>query len=358
LLLQFCLLLALTDAQASDLLKQGLLALQRGELPEARKDLEQASQVDPQNPYIWSSLAETYLGLEDREHAISAAKTAERLGGGNPVVAHSLALFYISAGDAANGLKFAKMAAEKRPSPTNLDLLGRSLILNGNTNEGIAKLGTGWQQAQTDPQIAFDYGDALLHQEEFTRAADVLSTALQAHHENAQLTLALGVSRYGQRRFEDAIALFLKTIELAPTATQPYRFLGKMLDQAGTQLTEITADFERWAAANPTSGAAQLLLAKALLVADPHSERALDLVRQSIVLDPGDWDAHYQLGVLLENRHDYQQSAAQLARAAEIDPNQPMPHYHLARVYDRLGESEKAKEQRDIHKRLTTPESK
>ena len=30
-----------------------------------------------------------------------------------------------------------------------------------------------------------------------------------------------------------------------------------------------------------------------------------------------------------------------------IRPNQPDVHYHLSRVYDRLGQSEKAAEQRD-----------
>jgi Flp pilus assembly protein TadD len=311
------LLLASNPAQSKPLLQQGLIALQRGDLAEARKDLEQAAKADPRNGYVWSSLAETYLRLHDRNQAMSAASTAEKLGDKNPVIAHALAIFYLNAGDTADGLKFAQLVA--------------------------------------DPQISFQYADALLHQENFAQAADLLTTALAKHPDDAQLTIALGVARYGQRRFDEAITLFLKTIQLAPDAEQPYVFLGKMLDQAGPHLPEITADFEQWAVANPSSGLAQLLLAKALLTSDPHSERALELLHKSVARDAKSWEAHYQLGVLLENKHDYPAAAAELAASAQLDPKQPMPHYHLARVYDRLGEADRAKTEREIHQRLTNP---
>ena len=341
--------------QPRNLLQRGLLNLQHGDLAQAREDLEEASRSDPRNPFVWSSLAETYLRLNDREDAMSAAAKAEKLGSGNPVVGHALAIFFLTAGDAASGLRCAETAAETKPSAANLDLLGRALIANGKPKDGISQLDSAWNQAQTDPQISFDYADALLHAEDFTRAADVLTSALEAHPENAQLTVALGVARYGQRRFEDAIVLFLKTIKLAPDAQQPYVFLGKMLDQAGSHLPEITAGYERWAAANPDDARAELLLAKALLTVDPRSERALELLKKSVTLDPKDWEAHYELGVLLEGKHDYAAAATELSAATELEPNQPMPHYHLARVYDRLGKPERAKAEREIHERLTAP---
>jgi tetratricopeptide (TPR) repeat protein len=289
------LLLAAISQQEMSVLQQGLLALQRGDLTEARADLEQAAKTEPLNPYVWSSLAETYLRLKNVGEATSAAKKGEQLGAGNPVIAHALGIFY------------------------------------------------------------FHEAEMLLHEEKFSEAADLLATALQKHPDDAQLTLALGVTRYGQRRFDDAIALFLKTIDLQPDAVQPYLFLGKMLDQAGDRLTKITAHFERWAAANPSSGSAQLLLARALLASDPHSPRALDLLRLSIALAPDDWEAHYELGALLESRHAYEASVAELATAVKLAPRQPAPHYHLARVYDRLGKPDQAKAERDIHQALTQP---
>jgi len=287
------LVLAVDANQAKALLQKGLIALQHGQLSEARSDLEDASRADSSNPYVWVSLAQTYLRLNQPEEAEAAAAKAERLGGTNPVLIHALAMF------------------------------------------------------------AFEYAQGLLRQQNFTKAATVLSAAMQANPQDPQLTLALGVARYGQRRFDDAIAEFLKVIQINPSIEQPYVFLGRMLDQAGSHLPEITADYEAWLKASPENSKANRLLAEALLSADPANSRAEELLRGAIALDLNDWEGHYDLGTLLESRHAYQAAAAELERSAELDPAQAVVHYHLARVYDRLGEPDRAKAEREIHQRLT-----
>ncbi len=319
-LLGFALLLFLTDPkEVQSLLQRGLVALQQGQLPEARDALEQAAKADPKNAYVWSSLAETYFRLKQPDKASAAAETAEKIANHNPVIDRALAMYYSEAGQ-----------------------FGRAAQLEERV----------WQPVKTDPRIAFEFAQALMRSQDFTRAADVVSGALDAHPDDAQLTLALGVARYGQRRFEDAIMAFLKVIQVDPQVSQPYEFLGRILDQAGRHLPEITKDYEEWAARDPNNAQAKLLLAKALLASDRRNPRAEALLRESIALDANDWEAHYELGVLLEEQHDYQAAAAELTHSTELDPKQAMPHYHLARVYDRLGDSERAKAERQIHERL------
>ncbi len=288
------LLLLLLASDPRALLQQGLVALQHNQLPEARSILEEASRADANNPYVWTSLAETYLRLGEPQKAESSADKAAKLGAANPVVIRALGMFY------------------------------------------------------------FEDAQLLLQKEDFTHAADVLNAALKSDPRNAQLVLALGVARYGQRRFEDAIVRFLQVIQIDPAIEQPYVFLGRVLDQAGAHLPEIIKDDEAWAAKNPQNGKAQLVLAKALLAADAHDARAEGLLRQSIALDGNDWESHYELGVLLSGKHQYQAAAAELARSIELDPKQAMTHYHLARVYDRLGEAGKAKAEREKHQELTS----
>jgi tetratricopeptide (TPR) repeat protein len=289
-LLLFLWLLA-ADPQA--LLQQGLLALQQGHFAEARSILEQASGIDSANPYIWTSLAETYLRLGEPRKAEASAETAGKFAAGNQVVGHALSMFY------------------------------------------------------------FEYAQQLLRKEDFTHAAEILNTSLQTDPRNAQLVLALGVARYGQRRFDDAIAQFLQVIGIDATIEQPYVFLGRILDQAGPHLPEITKDYETWAVKNPTNAKAFLLWAKALLAADARDVKAEELLQRSIALDPSDWESHYELGVLLAGKRQYPQAAVELTRSIELDPKRAMTHYHLARVYDRLGEPDRAKAEREIHQRLT-----
>jgi tetratricopeptide (TPR) repeat protein len=302
--------------------------LQHGQLSQARDALEEVSRLDPNNAYAWASLAETYLRLKQPQEASAAAITAEKVGSGNAVVSHALAIFYSEGGDPARAFALAQTAEKQQSSQANQHLLA---------------------------ETAFDYAQVLLRQQDFTHAADVVSSAMQADPHNAQLTLALGVARYGQRRFEDSVLAFLEVIHIDATVEQPYIFLGRMLDQAGAHLGDITTLYEIWASQNPQNAKAQLLLAKALLATDSHDQRAEGLLRRSIGLNPKDWESHYELGVLLASKHQYPQSAAELTRSIELDPKQSMPHYHLARVYDRLGQPERAKAERQLHERLTAP---
>jgi len=382
-------LLAADPNEVRSLLQQGLLALQKGQLAEARKDLEQASRLDTKNPYVWSSLAQVYLRMKEPVKASAAAKTAEVVGANNPVIDHALAMFYSEAGDlgraaqweekfatsgkadsnalartaelylnAGNGkraLQLAQQAESANETPATEDLLGRSLLATGDAAQATQHFKNAWEHAQNDPQIAFDFAHSLLKAQAFQQAADVAEQALKSNPKDAQLTLTLGVARYGQRRFEEAISLFLEVIAIDPQIEQPYEFLGRVLDQAGNRLPEIVKDYETWAGKNPQTAKAQLLLAKGLLAGDPKSKRAEDLLRRSIALDPKEWEAPFQLGVLLASEHDYAGAAKELTRSIELNGKEPMPHYHLARVYDRLGEPEKAKAEREIHQRLSAP---
>ncbi len=381
------LLLLFLAGDATQLLQRGLLALQHGDLTQARAAFEEVTKEEPGNAYAWVSLAETYTRLKQPTAAAAAAAQAEKFGGDNPAINHGLAMYFakagqfqhaaeleqkfadsrradpaaeertaglfLDAGKTAEAVAAAQKAVEQYPSPGAENILGRALLAVGQTDEGEKHLGLAWSGSQSDARFAFDYCQALLRKQDFTRAADVLSTTLESHPDDAQLVLALGVARYGQRRFDDAIAAFLKVIRIDPQVEQPYVFLGKMLDQAGARLGEITAAVEKWSVRNPTNALAPLLLAKARLAADSRDPTAEELLRKSIKLDEGNWEAHYELGVLLEGKRNWSEAVVELKRAADLDEKQAMPHYHLARVYDRLGDQQKAKTERALHARLT-----
>jgi tetratricopeptide (TPR) repeat protein len=284
--------------QAQTLVQQGLQELKRGELVQARTDLESASKAEPSNAVVWTALTEVYVRLHQPELAVSASAAAEKNGRGNPVIEHALAIFY--------------------------------------------------------SEEAFPVAQALLEKQDFAAAAQLLEMALARLPRDPQLTLALGVARYGQRRFDEAIELFLKVIRLDPKVEQPYSFLGRMLDQAGPKLPEIEDIFSKRAIDRPDNAQAQFLLAKVLLTANAKDPKAEPLLRKSIELEPDRWESHYELGALLAGRHDYAGAEKELERSIALNPNQPNAHYQLARVYDRLGEPEKAKAEREIHSRLTT----
>src|SRR5436190_9856267 len=204
-----------------------------------------------------------------------------------------------------------------------------------------------------DERFCFDYAQALLQKGDFAGSINTLEQGLRLHPRSSQLQLALGVAQYGQRRFDDAIDSFLKTIELDPSVDQPYVFLGRMLDQAGARLPEITKDYRAWHARQPANPLSSFLLAKALSASGAEASGVENLLRRSIRLKPDLWEPHLELGILLSKERKYPEAAVELARSASLNPKDPLPHYHLARVYDRLGEAEKAGRERELHAQLS-----
>jgi Flp pilus assembly protein TadD len=211
-----------------------------------------------------------------------------------------------------------------------------------------------WEKAPTQEATAFPYSRFLLQREQFAEAAGVLEEASKANPTNPQLALALGVAYYGLRRFGDAADQFLLTARLAPDVEQPYLFLGRMLDQTGPRLPEIARRTAQWAKAHPEDSRGPVLQAKILMAGEtPDPKQAEALLRRALRLDERNAEAHYELGVLLEDRREFSEAETHLVRAIELRPRDAAAYYHLARVYDRLGKPQEAKEARVRHGELT-----
>jgi tetratricopeptide (TPR) repeat protein len=232
--------------------------------------------------------------------------------------------------------------------------LGRAYEAEGDLEKAAAEYEQAIRLSPYEESYYFEAAHAYLLRQQFDPAVQILERGCKVFDKSAQLELALGVAYYGERRFAEAANAFLRTIDIAPEIQQPYIFLSKMLDQAVNRLPEILLRFEAWATANPKDALAQFVYARGLLVSGGDQAKAEKLLRGSIGLKGDQWESHYELGVLLEKQRRLQEAAAELERSVAINPSQADVHYHLSRVYDRLGQPEKAAAQRGIHERLTT----
>ena len=91
--------------------------------------------------------------------------------------------------------------------------------------------------------------------------------------------------------------------------------------------------------------------------ADPSEDRRLFHRFHPVHAAPEGSDRQIHPGYLTRvkrrARRTLRRSADELRRATELNKNEATPHYHLARVYDRLGNPQAAAAERDIHKQLT-----
>lgn len=363
--------------------RAGLQALQQNRLAEAKTSLEHAATLQPAKSRVWLALAQTYWKLRESAKAGEAADRALTLANDDAQVLRLLALFYSQAGQPLKSCDVqARSAAREQdalpgamrcyldaraperaiaigtPGPGREDRAEIRDLL-GKADSAIRK----WDAALAEFQVAirlnpyeesyyFDLANCLLQQEKFEPAIKVLQDGKRNFDKSAQLELALGVAYYGLRRFPEAAAAFQRTIALDPDVEQPYLFLGKMLDQIPGRIPELMRLFEAFEKAHPQNYAGYLLHAKALLAESAASDVTEPLLRKACSLDARVAEPHLELGILFERQQRFAEASGEFERAVRLDPADPVTHYHLARVYDRLGKHEAAKSERERHKQL------
>ena len=299
--------------------REGLIALNQGNLPLAQSRLEACAQLQPQNARVWLGLAQTYWKENKQPEAETAAHKAETLGSTDLVVLHSLSIFYSESAHYPDAARVLQAAIARNPA---------------------------------DEGYYFELAQLCLKQQDFAASLKALDAGRKRFDQSPQLELASGVAYYGLRRFPEAIDAFLRTIALDEAIEQPYVFLGRMLDQAEGRLPGITQVFAAFAKRAPQSYLSNFLYGKSLAMAG-DAAGAEPLLRKSVALNDGYWESHFELGVLLEDQKKLEEAAREVQRSAELNPKEAAPHYHLARLYDRLGRNSDAVAEREVHARLT-----
>jgi len=310
------LFVALFAGQFETAFRAGLVALNENNLTVAESQLEAASQLEPNDARVWLALAQTYRKLHKLPSAQTAAEKAEVLAT-DPVLIHGLALYYSEAANYGKAAELFQAAIRRSPFTES---------------------------------YYFDLAQLYLKRQDFAAALGTLNSGRKNFDKSAQLELASGVAYYGLRRFPEAIDAFLATIRLDPGVEQPYVFLGRMLDQAEDRLPKIGEVFAAFARSAPENYMSGFLYAKALMV--QHPDQAEALLRKSIARNGEFWESHFELGVLLDQREKFEDAAREMRRSIELSPNDPVPHYRLARLYDRLGKTAEARAERELHARL------
>ncbi len=89
-----------------------------------------------------------------------------------------------------------------------------------------------------------------------------------------------------------------------------------------------------------------------LLMRENHNAEAEESFKKAVQLKPGYALPHYELGKLWVYAQRWKEAKDELERAITADPGLTSAYYQLSRVYDRLGETEKAERMLTEFKRL------
>jgi len=232
-----------------------------------------------------------------------------------------------------------------------LDGLAKGLIAAGDYGSVIRRL----RSAPLDESLTLDLAIAYRMADMFDDAERVLSEGLKTYPNSDSLTGALVSLDIHIAHSEAAQALAEKLARQKPRDIEAQRIYLRTLIINGDN--EVAAP-----------------LASKLLALAPHDPDFLYLngilergagnfaaarkhLEESIALNPGFYNSHFNLGVVLEQLQDAAGATDQFKKAIELGANEPEVRFELAKVLRTLGETEAAQEQIELYQQRLKEES-
>ena len=271
-----------------------------------------------------------------------------------------LALAYSLLGKDANAIPEYKTVLELKPGLYEAELnLGISLLRSKDASAAIPYLKSAVEQKSKEFRPAFYLAQALFEKSEFAEAAAAYTNAISLNAGSAAAEAGLGRAFARQKRLADAEPHFRKAAELdraykdtllelaslyeadhqPAAAIAIYRDfpenpgaqerMGALLTETGHAADAIPA-LEAAVAKSPTS-ANRVALAQAY-VKSKQPDKAVPLVAQAILAEPGDYELRLFYGRLLRDQHKFGEAASQFLAAAKLKPDAAEPWNELASV--------------------------
>ncbi|MDR3634118.1 MAG: tetratricopeptide repeat protein [Isosphaeraceae bacterium] len=312
-------ILARDEANGLALHLLGVVYHRRGDHERAIALLELAASLRPDDAAIPSSLAEVCLALGRHERAAEQARQALWLGPDDPKTLYVLGLALHALRGFDEAVAMLRQAVDLDPSfAAAHNSLGNALRSLGR----LAEARTAYLEARRlAPDLAVvhcNLGLIFLFEGQFENARQALVRATELEPNQPFYWERLAEFYQWRERFDEAIPCWERVLALTPdTSSRPHLALGRALHERHRP-ADAEVHFQRAAAINPGSAAAQLNLGRL------HQERG-DFVaaeaafRNAIRIEPTLALAHVRLATLLGARLPAADLAALTARLD--DPN-------------------------------------
>ncbi len=182
----------------------------------------------------------------------------------------------------------------------------------------------------------------LQQNEQWTVAADIYRSILEAAPDHPAALHYSGVLAHQQARSEQALALIERSLELEPDRADWHSNLGIVL-QDRLRLDEATAAYQRAIALDPNHANAHNNLG-VVLRAQGKAVEAEAAYRAAIAANPEHSDAYHNLGILLNGLKRPREAAVCFSKVITLRPKHPEARRQLALAHCTLGEVDKAVE--------------
>ena len=375
------------DGEALVILCKALI--NSGKKSQAVELLQQASEVAPEKPASWLSLAKIWTELGENENATQALRKAKAAFPGDPQILSALGKLYIENEQTTDAIAVLKQAITlDKENPEIRKLLAGALLKQGYTKEAWDMLESLEDDYASDPELALVLGQTYLALDDAVSARQLLQFAWNSLHREdtllayANCLLALNKQRpeVNQKELEGLLETLLNNrdklkqdFDLAMLATDLNAAIGnhesayesylKLLDNPQSKsprsyhhlqlqigktalnlgLNDISlASLQEAMMVSPDDLETRHVLTNAYLKAGLGNE-AFNTARASLQIAPADLDNLLWFSEFMSNQDNEREAIQVLKDAIHLRPEDKTLYLTLARTYARLNDLEETK---------------
>jgi tetratricopeptide (TPR) repeat protein len=321
--------------------------LHAGKADSAEEQLKKALALEPDDFQATHNLAEFYIQSGKLPQAIPLLEKAQQIHPTSYDNGYNLALAYFLTERLSESRQLVQSIAQQRDTGELHNLLGKIDEKEGKFVEAANEFETATRMDPSEDNL-FAWGSELLLHRTYEPAIQVFQQATHRVPNSPRLWIGLGMALYSRGRYEESIKALLTAADLNPTDPRCYLFLSKAYLSSPNQADDVIQRFRRYAELQPNNALAQYYYAVSLWkgkrseASSINYQQVQSLLQKSIALDGTLAEAHLQLGILYADQHEYAKSLPEYARAVELNPDLPDPHYRLGQYYVHAGQKERA----------------
>jgi tetratricopeptide (TPR) repeat protein len=315
-------------------LEQAHRALLEGEYAQV---VDWASGLDPQSPDVAAIHGEALIAIGQYTEAESVLRAGA---GGAPAseaaLQYGLLMQMLGRGNATAVLR--RVAASRGSDGPSLAREGRALRALGLMQDANAAYRDAVAIASEDPAVHTGWGELFLDTHNRAEALTSFRAALEAHPEYAPALLGVALA-LAEDDPPQAIAAATKALEVNEALVRAHLFLAEQSVDAGRR-DEARESIHAALEINPSSLEAHSLLAGLAYIEDNQAEFDLE-VAKVLAIAPNHGEVFRVAGELAARNYRFDEAAALVRRAIELDPGNPKAladlGVHLLRTGDEPG---------------------
>lgn len=299
----------------------GKFLLKQGKLKEAEQSFEQAIKLNSSNSNAYAELAVIELSMKnDATKAIHYYQKAITYDPGNTSYLYGLSTAQSKAGKLDNAIATLKQITKKLPdNALPWQLIGTYHAQEGQFNDAIKALETSAKLAPKSVDTRWLLAEAYLQSSQPNKALEIYQGMIDQNIQPDTALMKKALIHHTMNQLNDAEKAYKTAIEKNPRLADAYN-----------NLAYITIQTEK------------------------NYEQGLRWAQKAAEISPDNPAFLDTLGWLQFKTGDYTNAKNNLVNAANSKPASYDAHYHLAKVYEHLGDAKQAKKHFELAKQMQT----